>query len=171
MNDRKVKIVLDADVIIHFAKGGMLAQLPTFLPEYEFVVLDIVKREIQKPTLIQLENQIAYIKNLKEIAFGATSEEKKEYARLTQILGKGESACMVYCRFNQNVVGSSNLRDIADYCNQWQITYLTTLDFLYYGVKNKRISQQEALDFIKNVTSAGSILPTMDFTTYICKKL
>ena len=62
MNDRKVKIVLDADVIIHFAKGGMLAQLPTFLPEYEFVVLDIVKREIQKPTLIQLENQIAYIK-------------------------------------------------------------------------------------------------------------
>lgn len=31
---RKTKIVLDADVIIHFAKGGMLSLLPQFLKEY-----------------------------------------------------------------------------------------------------------------------------------------
>lgn len=38
----KVKIVLDADVIIHFTKGGILHLLPDFLPGYEFIVLDIV---------------------------------------------------------------------------------------------------------------------------------
>lgn len=33
---RRVKVVLDADVIIHFAKGELLHVLPTILPEYEF---------------------------------------------------------------------------------------------------------------------------------------
>ena len=36
---------------------------------------------------------------------------------------------MVYCRDNQDVLGSSNLKDIREYCSQNQITYLTTLDF------------------------------------------
>ena len=36
----KVKIVLDADVIIHFAKGELLNILPSILPEYDFVVLE-----------------------------------------------------------------------------------------------------------------------------------
>ena len=53
MSKEKVKIVLDADVIIHFARGEMLSLLPSFLPEYEFVVLDIVKKEVMKPTLTQ----------------------------------------------------------------------------------------------------------------------
>lgn len=60
--DKKVKIVLDADVIIHFAKGGLLNILPTILPEYEFVVLDKVMEEIHKPALTQLQNQIAFQK-------------------------------------------------------------------------------------------------------------
>lgn len=43
---KKIKIVLDTDVIIHFAKGEMLSMLPSIFPEYQFVVLDIVKSEI-----------------------------------------------------------------------------------------------------------------------------
>ena len=41
----KVKVVLDADVIIHFAKGGYLSVLPTILNEYDHIVLDIVYDE------------------------------------------------------------------------------------------------------------------------------
>ena len=171
MSKEKVKIVLDADVIIHFAKGEMLSLLPSFLPEYEFVVLDIVKKEVMKPTLTQLENQMNYLKNIKEVTFGETAEEKKEFFRLAKTLGRGESACMVYCRYNYNVVGSSNLRDIADYCNQWKITYLTTLDFLYFGIKKEVITLQDAYDFIERVTAAGSILPSVDFSMYRCDKL
>ncbi len=39
----------------------------------------------------------------------------KEYFLLQRTLGKGESACMMYCKDNQDVLESSNLRDIKDY--------------------------------------------------------
>lgn len=42
----KVKIVLDADVLIHFAKGDMLSFLPDILPEYEHVILSAVYEEV-----------------------------------------------------------------------------------------------------------------------------
>ena len=56
----KTKIVLDADVIIHFAKGGKLDLLPRIFCEFRFVVLDIVKREIPDlllPMLMHLINK------------------------------------------------------------------------------------------------------------------
>ena len=34
----RVRIVLDADVIIHFAKGERLSMLPQIFPEYDYVV-------------------------------------------------------------------------------------------------------------------------------------
>ena len=66
----RVKIVLDADVIIHFAKGGLLNVLPSILPEYDFVVLDKVMEEVHKPALIQLQNQMLFLKNIREVRFG-----------------------------------------------------------------------------------------------------
>ena len=41
-----MKIVLDADVIIHFSKGGYLSLLPQIFPDYEYVVLDKVYNEL-----------------------------------------------------------------------------------------------------------------------------
>lgn len=38
----KVKIILDADVLLHFSKAGRLNMLPEILPEYEHVVLSAV---------------------------------------------------------------------------------------------------------------------------------
>lgn len=173
MAGKKIKIVLDADVIIHFAKGGLLSYLPNVFPECECVVLDIVRQELRTPTLTQLQNQIAFLKNIREVTFGDTLEQRKEYARLTSVLclGRGESACMVYCRFNNDVVGSSNLRDIKDYCNEHKITYLTTLDFLYYGIRRGIWSREEAEAFVAEVNSKGSKLPLVDFSTYTCNKM
>ena len=114
----KTKIVLDADVIIHFAKGGLLSLLPRIFPEYEYIVLDIVYKEVKQPILNQLNNQIKFLQNIREVTFGDTIEQKREFARLTDVmgLGRGESACMVFCRYNHDVIGSSNLRDIVGYC-------------------------------------------------------
>ena len=36
----KTQIVLDADVVIHFAKGNRLSQLPSIFPDYEYVLLE-----------------------------------------------------------------------------------------------------------------------------------
>ena len=173
MAGKKVKIVLDADVIIHFAKGGLLHLLPKVFPECEFVVLDIVRQEVKQPTLNQLQNQISFLQNITEVTFGETSEQRREYARMTSVvgLGRGESACMVYCRYNNDVVGSSNLRDITDYCDEHQITYLTTLDFLYYGIVRGVWTKVDADAFIAQVNAMGSKVPVADFDTYVCTKM
>ncbi|MCQ2119840.1 MAG: hypothetical protein MJY84_07945 [Bacteroidales bacterium] len=173
MAEGKEKIVLDADVIIHFAKGEMLSSLPSVFPECEFVVLDIVRHEVKQPTLNQLQNQIAFLQNISEVTFGETQEQRVEYARLVSVvgLGRGESACMVYCRYNDDVVGSSNLRDIADYCDKYNIKYLTTLDFLYYGIKRGVWSKEDAEEFVDKVNKRGSRLPSVDFDCYVCKKM
>ena len=39
----KAKIVLDADVLIHFSKAERLSLLPEILPEYEYIVYCISK--------------------------------------------------------------------------------------------------------------------------------
>ena len=62
----KTKIVLDADVIIHFAKGGRLDMLPKIVPEFQFILLDVVKREIPPILMSTLEKLISRDKTLLE---------------------------------------------------------------------------------------------------------
>ena len=125
--------------------------------------------------LRQLDNQINIIGNIKEEIFGQSAEQRKEFNRLTSLsgpaLGRGESACMVYCRFNHDVVGSSNIADVTSYCEEYGITYLTTNDFLFYGIRRGIITKEQADDFIKEVRSKGSCPQVVDFETYICTKI
>lgn len=121
----KTKIVLDADVIIHFIKADQFSLLMDILPEYEYLVLDVVYDEItvNRHTKVQIDNTLHYLGHrMKKVPFAPAGDSRLEYARLRTTLGKGESACMVYCRDNRDVLGSSNLRDIADYCKTNNIT-------------------------------------------------
>ncbi|MFA6199657.1 MAG: hypothetical protein WC679_04540 [Bacteroidales bacterium] len=158
----KVKIVLDADVIIHFSKGQMLSILPKIFPTYQYIILDKVYNEISGDIKTQLDNQMTILKNITLIKFNPSGQEMKEYACLLQNFGKGESASMIYCKWNHDVLASSNLKDIEAYCNENQIAYLTTFDFLYHAVKNNLISQSEAHNFINDVLSKGSKLPPVE---------
>lgn len=132
VQERKTKIVLDADVIIHFAKGGRL---------------DLLR----------------------------SAGEMKEYARLISrdglALGRGESACMVYCLYHHDVVGSSNTKDVTAYCEEKGITYLTTSDFLYYAIQRGLMTKAEADAFIAEVRRMSSFPPVVDFDTYVCTKI
>ncbi|MBO4402635.1 MAG: hypothetical protein J5792_02980 [Bacteroidales bacterium] len=161
----KVKIVLDADVLIHFAKGDMLSLLPDILPEYEHVILSTVYEEIHS-IRNQVDNHVRFLKNITLERFNPTGDMLKEYALLLKYYGKGESACIAYCKFTHHVIGSSNLKDIKDYCLREHITYLTTLDFLYYAFVRKLISAEECSAFITKVISQGSHLPLVNITTY-----
>jgi hypothetical protein len=93
----------------------------------------------------------------------------REFARLTECFGKGESACMAYCRYTNNVIGSSNLKDIKQYCSKNGIVYLTTLDFLYYAYIKHLMTLQECNDFISTVRSKGSQLPDIEIDRYACE--
>ena len=112
---KKIKIILDADVLIHFSKAGKLSLLPTILPEYDHTILSAVYEETLS-IRTQIDNQINFLKNMEVLPFNPTGQMRLEYASLRSKYGKGESACMAFCRFTNNVIGSSNLRDIKEYC-------------------------------------------------------
>ncbi len=165
----KTKIVLDADVIIHFIKAGQFSLLLDIFPEYEYLILDVVYKEvtINKTSKTQIDNTLQFLsQRISQIKFEPKGESRLEYAKLLSTLGRGESACMVFCRDNNDVLGSSNLRDIKEYCEQNRITYLTTLDFLYYAFVRKKMTAEECCVFIKGVNDKGSRLPIVDITTY-----
>lgn len=143
VQERKTKIVLDADVIIHFAKGGRLDLLPRILPEYKFMVLDVVKKELPLLVISVLQKVISQDKTIVEEVFGRSAGEMKEYARLISrnglALGRGESACMVYC--------------------------------LYYAIQRGLMTKTEADAFIAEVRRMSSFPPVVDFDTYVCTKI
>lgn len=167
----KTKIVLDADVIIHFVKAGQFSLLLDIFPEYQYLILDVVYDEVtvNRATKTQIDNTLNFFgSRISNVKFDPKGQSRLEYARLrsTLLLGKGESACMVYCRDNQDVLGSSNLKDIKEYCNQNQITYLTTLDFLYYAFVRKKLTKEDVDAFISEVIAKGSKLPVVDIDSY-----
>lgn len=171
MANNKTKIVLDSDVVIHFMKGDCFTILFDIFPEYQYLILDVVYAELtrnpQAKTFIDNISKFMTSK-IQIIEFKPNGSMMKEYALLLKILGKGESACMIYCYKNHDVLGSSNLKDIKEYCESHDITYLTTLDFLYYAYIRKKMTKQECDSFIQQVIAKGSILPIVDISKYSC---
>lgn len=162
----KTKIVVDADVIIHFSKAGSLSLLPTIFPEYNMVVLSAVFEELKGKIKLQIENMTTLLKTMEYVPFNPQNEMRMEYALLLKRFGKGESACMAYCRYTNNVIGSSNLRDIKEYCENNRMVYLTTIDFLYYAIQRGKMTINEAHKFIETVREKGSKLPDTDFNVF-----
>ena len=150
-----MKIVLDADVIIHFSKGGLLSVLPQIFPEYEYVVLDKVYDEL-RTVKTQLDNQMLYFGNIRKIEFAPGLEMMREYAMLKKTFGDGESACMAYCRYTEDIIGSSNLRDIKNYCQMHKIVYLILKSYID---RHKLISTAEhKLVLVASVIACPSII-------------
>jgi hypothetical protein len=162
--------VLDADVIIHFMEAEYFSLLFDIFPEYEYLILDVVYNEISKniKTKDFIDNYLYFFSKLKKEAFVPHGESMREFFLLQRTLGKGESACMIYCRDNQGILGSSNLRDIKEYCSENNITYLTTLDFLYYAYCRKKMTAKECTEFMQAVNNAGSKLPIIAIDQYAC---
>ena len=88
----RVKIILDADVLIHFSKAGKLSLLPTIFPEYDHTVLCTVYEETIS-IRTQIDNQMKFLKNMVLLPFEPTGQMRLEYAKLRTKYGKGESAC------------------------------------------------------------------------------
>lgn len=165
---KKTKIVVDSDVLIHFAKGDSLSLLPSIFPEYQYIILSNVYDEV-KSLQVQLDNQMRFLKNITLETFAPTGDMLLEYVKLSDTFGDGESACMAYCKFSHDVVGSSNLKDIRKYCKDNGITYISTVDFLYYAYRRKVMTAKQCNDFIQKVRSNGSILPNLDIEKYVCE--
>lgn len=162
MNKSKQKILIDADIISHFLTGGHIYSLPKIFP-LPLCILDIVYEELQnyRARRVEVQNLLTH-KVMTLIPFPQENlEVRKEYLFLKnkQFRGAGESACMAVARFSKDIIGSSNLKDIKEYCKLHKISYLTTLDFIYYAVENKCMSSADASIFIQKLHNAGHRIP------------
>lgn len=140
--------------------------LPNIFKEPK-VILDVVRSELCKN-----RNYQTYFTNLvsfgliQEITFSNDLRILQEYARLKKTFGDGESACMAYCKHHKDILASSNLRDIKDYCTEHAIEYLTTMDFLYEAFQTALMDEAACDYFIYEVKSQGSKLPVDTIKAY-----
>jgi hypothetical protein len=169
--NKRTKIVLDSDVVIHFIKGEQLPMIYKIFPEFQYAILDIVlNKELRKwdMTRSYLDRYLPlYKESIEIIEWDPDYEMTKEFAALLKRFDMGESACMIYCKYHQDVIASSNIRDITNYCTANRITWITTIDFLWQAYKMKLLSEDECDDFIQKVISNGSKLPVKRIKEFV----
>lgn len=141
------KIILDADVIIHFLKAGHIGVLTQIYPNQLYMPDVVFQETFFGREKTEVENLLKF-KLIHEIEIKSDILIFAEYNRLKKQFGKGESACMAYCRFTRDAIGSSNLKDIRLYCEEYKITYLTTLDFIAMAFKKNLLTEAECDYFI-----------------------
>lgn len=166
MSKQVVNILLDADVIIHFVKGDKISALMELFPR-RMVLLDRVDEELKNNKLVSavVENMIRF-RSLTVVPFPKDLPVLKEYAQLIKTKGKGESACLAFCRYHPHIIASSNLNDIRQYCDEHQVAYLTTMDILCIALYRGILTDAECNTFIQTVRSSNSKLPDMAIADY-----
>lgn len=160
--NNKTKIIIDSDVIIHFIKGEYLPILHEIFSGYQYVILDIVlNEELRKNNVTRyyLDRYLTQFDHIKIEKWAPDYLLMKEFATLKKKYGLGESASMAYCKFHNDVIASSNITEITDYCDANDIVYVTTLDFLWKAYQTGKMTQKECDDFIFKVKQKGSKLP------------
>lgn len=145
---------------------------PNIFP-YPIKVLDKVYAEICRMPRKKTEvDNLLKFKLIEQLPFPEDQAEiKKEYHYIKNRIfkGDGESACLAVVRYSQNILASSNLKDIASYCKTHHITNLTTMDFLCEAVRNRQLSESNCDEFIQRVLKAGSRLPVKKWEEFDCR--
>jgi len=65
-----------------------------------------------------------------------------------------------------DVIASSNIKDITEYCSQNGITWITTMDFLWKALTSKLLTEEECNEFIKRVIEGSSKLPVKNIKEF-----
>jgi hypothetical protein len=174
MVNQNRKILIDADVVSHFIRGGeidILYQIfpfPIHLLDKVYVELSVIRR-IKDAVDFQIKEKRFTIMEFPE----ENEKIKKEYFHIKKVhfKGDGESACLAVVRYNNDILASSNLKDIKRYCELHSIDYLTTMDFLCEALKTGKMDLIRCNNFISKVIIAGSKLPVKQMENYNCRVL
>ena len=147
----KVLILLDADVVIHLFKADKISLLNILYPK-RIRMLDIVHSELlENPTIRSVVQNLFLLKQVEEIIFPmALFNEFKDLK--SKMNGKGERACLVYCKHHAQIIASSNTKDIVPYCDEHSIAYLTPLDIFSVALSIGVITKPEANKLIQKIT-------------------
>ena len=160
------KILLDCDVVIHFLKGGKILELPAIFPG-RFLMLDKVHNELMKRNSNFLAIEV-FLKTARIPVIPMPTDPVivKEYFTLRKLMDDGESACLSVARHKAEYVASSNITQIARYCQTHGIVYYTTMDLLKEAMAKQVMTEAEADQFIQDVIARGSRLPNIKIKDY-----
>ncbi|MCT3920022.1 hypothetical protein HZP98_10070 [Elizabethkingia anophelis] len=170
MTKKRIKdILIDADVVSHFIRGGQVHLLNKIFPN-KILILDKVYNELKglSSRTKEVENLINF-KIVEQIPFPTENTEMyKEYLHIRKVMfkGEGESACLAYVRHSNDIIGSSNLSDVKQYCTLHSLELLTTMDFLCEAKRKNLLTLTECDNFITNVLKSGSKLPVKTMNEY-----
>jgi hypothetical protein len=170
-------ILIDADVVSHFVTAGEAAAIHKVFPNNPVHMLDKVHAELQEWPLPNMLQQISILlskKHIYLINFPEDNDEiKKEYFWIKNMLfkGDGESACLAVSRYNKQILASSNLRDIKEYCNRHKMDYLTTMDFLCEALRTGLFTEERCNNFLRQVLAATGKLPVKNMKDYNCRSI
>jgi predicted nucleic acid-binding protein len=160
----------DADVFIHFFRGGQLQLLPKILPN-KLCLLDAVAEELSRGGNLHARLKKVIGEHIHEINFDDNPAVRAEFFRLVKSgIGEGESACMALARYEGHYIASSNLRDIREYCQEHKIRIYTTMNLLHEANKRELLSTTACNSFVTDVLTAGSRLPCTSFDDFLNKK-
>jgi hypothetical protein len=169
----KINLLLDADILIHFHKADRIFELPTIFDAANYLLLDVVWSELERTSIAFGIQLLINSRKIDLIEF-PTEDDLMDYEfENLKYEGKGigESACMAYAKYHkEDIIASSNLKDLLPYCRNNNIPYLTTLDFLCHAMQRKRYTEADCDDFITKVLSKGSNLPVKCMKDYDCEK-
>ena len=103
--EKNKKIILNADIIIHFFKAGHFGLLTQIYPNKLCLVKDVLTEVFKGELRIKIENSLR-MKLIEELDFLTDMKMLSEYAKLKRLYGPGESACMAYCKFNNDALAA-----------------------------------------------------------------
>ncbi|MBP6431383.1 MAG: hypothetical protein KA319_06420 [Ferruginibacter sp.] len=171
------KILIDADVVSHFITGGEWENLYKIFPNNKIYMLDKVHKELQNWPLTRVKILVSELLSKKFIKLMEFPENNieivREYAwiKSMQFKGDGESACLAVAKYDKQILASSNLTDIKEYCQRHKIDYLTTMDFLCEALRTNLFTEQRCNDFITKILYSRSRLPVKNMKEYHCRSI
>jgi predicted nucleic acid-binding protein len=161
-------ILLDCDVFRHLHFLKCLEQVEKSVPA-KLIMLDIVVAELtMNERFTPIVNDYSKRAIILKMRFPQKNEDilTEHFDMLSNDVGPGESACMSVARFNDDVVGSSNLRDIATYCKTYSISYLTTLDLMFIAVEQGNITEAEFDQAVQDLINNDYRIPNITYQNY-----
>ena len=151
------RVLLDADVLSHFLKGERAGLLNDVFPG-QLVILREVMTELEQVS--RFDQSLDFLVKIYKIKVMDFSSDNKALLEFENLLlagrGPGESACMALARYHGDIIASSNLRDIKNYCQKHSITYYTTLDILHFAIQDGHLTPTECDAFLALIKKRNS---------------
>jgi hypothetical protein len=142
--------------------------------------LDILERIYSGRMLVlpEIIYEISSVKHLKErlesciiketisiVHLDPLGDDGQEFARLRHLkkFGYGEAAAMAYVRNKGGILASNNLRDVIDYCSDYNIPLLSTRRIMFEACKEKVLKMVEAERIWQDMIRKRRKLPCKTF--------